>query len=129
MNTVKLSSSPLSLDPARLSSNKYATAMASGDTRFNAKQYDRPGMSRGAGQWNQAGIDAAQKMAAGIADAYTQKLQDQQYNANAALSDQQQREQYSQQLGALQQQNNYASRMAALQRQGAVMNLLGGLMR
>lgn len=106
-----------------------ASALAMGDPRMNAKQYDRPGLSRGKAQWNQAGIDSAQKMADGIADAYTAQLQDQQQRSGANLQAMQAQEQYSQNLGALQQQNNYANQMAALQRQGAFMNLLGGLLR
>lgn len=106
-----------------------AQAYASADPRFNAKQYDRAGMSRGAGQWNQAGIAAANNLAAGVADAYSQQLQDRQFNATTGLQDQQVREDTSQQLGALQQQRNYANQMAALQRQGSMMNLLTGLLR
>lgn len=128
MNQVQLNQQPMRLDPARLSANSMAQAYAAADPRFNAKQYDRAGMSRGAGQWNQAGIDAANKLAAGVADAYGQQLQDRQFNASTGLADQQAREESSQQLGALQQQRNYANQMAALQRQGAFMNLLGGLL-
>lgn len=129
MNQVQLNQQPMRLDPARLSANSMAQAYASADPRFNAKQYDRAGMSRGAGQWNQAGIAAANNLAAGVADAYSQQLQDRQFNATTGLQDQQVREDTSQQLGALQQQRNYANQMAALQRQGSMMNLLTGLLR
>lgn len=129
MNAVNLAQPNLQLDPAKLSHVQVASALAMGDPRMNAKQYDRPGLSRGRAQWNQAGIDGAQKMADGIAEAYNAQLQSQQSRSMANLQASQQQEQYAQQLGALQQQNNYANQMAALQRQGAVMNLLGGLMR
>jgi L-asparaginase/Glu-tRNA(Gln) amidotransferase subunit D len=90
-------------------------------------------MSRGAGQWQQAGIDAAQKMAQGVADAYSQDTQTAGYNAQNSLAGQQAQEQYAQQVGALQQQDSYAQAMAALQRKQQSLNfassLLGGLLR
>ena len=112
--------------------NQYAMALASADPRFAIKQYDRGGISRGGAQFNQAGIDAAQKFASGLADAYGNQYQNVAYNANTALQGQQSQEQFGQALGGLQQQNNYANQMAALQRQQAVMgtltSLLGGLL-
>lgn len=128
MNQVNLQQPALTLDPARLSNAQMANALAMGDPRMNAKAYDRAGLSRGRGQWNQAGIDSAQKMASGIADAYSAQLRDQQERSTANLQAKQKQEQYGQQLGSLQQQNNYANQMAAIQRQGAVLNLLGGLL-
>jgi hypothetical protein len=113
--------------------NNYANALASGDPRYTAKQYDRPGMSRGAGQWNQAGIDAAKNISEGVANAYSQDLQNSQYNANVRLQGQQAQESQAQALGALNQQNSYANQMAQLQRQQTAMNfassLLGGLLK
>lgn len=129
MNQVTVAQPPLTLNPAKLPKVQMANAMAMGDPRMNVKQYDRGGISRGGAQWNQAGIDSAQKIAEGVAEAYNTQLQDQQMRSNANLQAKQQEEQYALQLGALQQQNNYANQMAALQRQGAFMNLLGGLMR
>jgi hypothetical protein len=109
--------------------NQMAQAMAAGDPRFAAKQYDRPGFSRGAGQWNQAGIDAAKGLADGIAQAYSGNLQNQQYNALSGLQAKQAQESQAQALGALQQQNAYANQMAALQSQNQMLSLLGGLLR
>jgi|688.fasta_scaffold01588_34 hypothetical protein len=109
--------------------NAMAFALASGDPRMAAKQYDRKGFSRGAGQMNQAGIDAANSMAEGIAQAYSGNLQNQQYNALSGLQAQQAEETQAQSLGALQQQNNYANQMAALQQQNQILSLLGGLLR
>lgn len=108
--------------------NQMAQAYAMGDPRFNAKQYDKPGFSRGAGQMNQAGIDAAKGLAEGIAQAYSGNLANQQYNALAGLQANQAQEQNAQNLGALNQQNAYANQMAALQRQNQIMGLLGGLL-
>jgi hypothetical protein len=109
-------------------SNQIAMALAAGDPRFNAKQYDRPGMSRGGAQMNQAGIDSAQKMAQGIAQAYSNAIESQQYNANQSLQANQAQEQYAQALGGLNQQNAYAQQMAALQRQQTGLNFMGGIL-
>jgi hypothetical protein len=112
--------------------NTYAKALASGDPRFNAKQYDRGGLSRGGGQWGQAGIDASQKLADGIASAYSQQAADATANASTQLQGAQQQQAYSQQLGALQQQQQHNNAMMALQRQQQQMSfvnsLLGGLL-
>lgn len=107
--------------------NRLASAMAAGDPRMSVKKYDRPGLSRGGAQMNQAGIDAAQTMSQGISDAYSQDLQTKAYNAQTTLQGQQSQEQFGQALAALQQQQNYANQMAALQRQGTMFGLLGGL--
>lgn len=131
MNTVNFAHNlPSELTGAERSppSRALAWAYASGDPRMAAKQYDRPGLSRGAAQRNQAGIDAAQNMATGIAEAYSQNLQDQAYNSRALMQGQQAREQSAQALAGLQQQDNYAAQMAALQRQGLLQGLLGDLM-
>lgn len=107
--------------------NNYANAVAAGSPRYTAKQYDRAGLSRGAAQMNQAGIDAAQNLADGVAAAYSQKASNDAYNANAALQSQQMQEANAQQLASLQSQEAYANAMAALQRQQAAMNFFSGL--
>lgn len=106
-----------------------ARALAAGDPRYSVKQYDRPGMSRGGAQWNQAGIDSAQRLSEGVSDAYTNRINAQAYNANASLQANVGQEQYAQALGGLQQQDAYAAQMAALQRQQAFLGLGGGLLR
>ena|GEM_PF-1726447 len=137
MNNVAVNQPPVPgiTDQSRRSvfNNNYAQALAAGDPRANVKQYDRGGISRGAGQWQQAGIDAAQKMASGLADAYSQDTQAAAYNSQNQLAQQQAQQQYALQLGALQQQDAYAQAMANLQRRqqslSMVGNLLGGLLR
>ncbi len=137
MNNVNLQSSlPASLTAQQMQAqmnNRYAQALALGDPRQAVKQYDRPGMSRGGMHWNQAGIDSARSMAAGIADAYSNDLNNRTYNSDLLLRGQTQQETAAQNYGALQQQNNYANQMAQLQRQQMGMNfassLLGGLLR
>lgn len=113
-------------------SNSLARAFSTGDPRANLKPLDRAGLSRGAGQMNQAGINAANNMADAIADAYGQHLQSQVYNANTGLQGQQAQEGFGQALGGLNAQQNYAQQMAALQRQqagvGILQSLLGGLL-
>ena len=112
--------------------NMHARAMAEGDPRQAVKQYDRAGLSRGAGLWNQAGIDAASKMAPGVASAYTDRLAHDAANETMQMRGQAQREQQAQALGALQENDAYAQQLAALQRQQSSNNLvtsvLGGLL-
>ena len=109
--------------------NDYANALASGDSRYQMKQLDRPGMSRGAAQMNQAGIKASQDVAYGIAQAYGNQLQSQQSNANLGLQNQAQAEQFGQALQGLQSQADYSNQMAAMQRQNALLGLIGNLIR
>ena len=112
--------------------NNYANAMASGDPRFNVKPYDRGGLSRGGAQWGQAGIEGSQKLASGIAEAYSQKAADSASNANTQLQGDQSQAAYAQQLAGMQQQQQNNNAMLALQRQQQQMNfvnsLLGGLL-
>lgn len=102
-----------------------ANAHAAGDFRFNMKNFDRAGMSRGAGQAQQAGIQGAKNLADGIANAYNRQATDAASYSQNAMQAEQGQEQFSQALGALQQQNAYANAMAAIQR----MSALRGLMR
>lgn len=112
--------------------NQLANAYASGDPRYNMKQYDRPGLSRGAGQMSQAGVDASRSLAEGIAGAYSSSNQYAASQANRNLEQEVLDEQFGQQAAALQQQRNYAQQMARLnsrqQQLGIVNGLLGGLL-
>lgn len=137
MNSVSLYQNPPLGHPsdainAQLNS-QLASAYAAGDPRYTVKSYDRPGMSRGAGQWHQAGIDSAGNLVKGVADAYSQNIQNNAYNSTMGLRGQQGQEQYAQALGGLQQQNAYAEQLAGLQAQQSVLGmysgLLGGLLR
>jgi len=112
--------------------NDYANAISMGDPRLQMKQMDRGGVSRGAGQMNAAGMQGAAKMAEGIAQAYSNRQQSQDYNN--AFSMQNQQSDASQQLAlqGLLQQQQYNNQMAAQQRQNSAMNfatsILGGLL-
>lgn len=133
MNNVQLYQPPAQAIPQSAINAQFnqqmARALASGDPRQNVKQYDRPGMSRGGAQWNQAGIDSARNLAEGVSDAYTSRINAQAYNANANLQANVGHEQYAQALGGLQQQDAYAAQMAALQQQQAWLGIGTGLLR
>ena len=83
--------------------NNFANAITAGDPRLQVKQMDRGGMSRGAAQYSAAGMQGAAKMAEGIANAYSQKQQAQDYNTAAAQQTYQQDATQQQALGALAQ--------------------------
>ncbi|NBT73676.1 MAG: hypothetical protein EBT14_05775 [Betaproteobacteria bacterium] len=117
----------------KLRANNLATAYASGSPRDAMKTYDRPGMSRGRAQENQAGIDSARQMAEGVRDAYAQDDQIAAAEAAGNLRQATAQEQYANQLSALQQQEAYARQMAMLNARQQSLNfatgLLGGLLR
>ena len=133
MNSVQLNQTPPSGIPQQsinaALNNRLAVAMSMGDPRMAVKKYDRAGLSRGGAQRNQAGIDAAQQLSDGVADAYSSQIQDQSYNAGLQLQGQQAQEQTAQALGGLQQQRAYSNQMAALQRQQTMLGFAGGLLR
>jgi hypothetical protein len=116
-----------------LFNNQYAQAAIEGDPRFQAKQMDRGGVSRGAGTQSQAGIQGASKLAEGVAEAYKQRAQANQYNVGQALQIQQANDLQSQAMTALQQQQAYQDAMARTQKRNMGMDfatsILGGLLR
>ena len=121
---------PLPTPPAaRPNASGMARAYASADPRFNMKEFDRAGVSRGRGTSAQAGIGAARNFAQGIAGVYDDQLRQQAANADSMLQLQRGQEEYGQALGGLQSQATYADQMAALQRQGLLYGLLGDAMR
>lgn len=115
-----------------LFNNQYAQAMVEGDPRFQMKQTDRGGISRGAGSFTQGSIQGAQKLAEGVADAYKQRTAMNQYNANQAFQVQQSNDLQAQALAALRQQQQLQE--AAMRQQNKnmktdfVTSLLGGLL-
>lgn len=120
---------PMPQAPANTpSASALARAAAASDPRFNMKEYDRAGVSRGRGTAAQAGIKAAQGFSQGVADAYDNHLRQQAANADAMLQLQRGQEEYGQALGGLQSQATYAEQMAALQRQGLLYGLIGDVM-
>lgn len=113
--------------------NNYAQAIAMGDPRQQVKQMDRGGISRGAGQMSAAGMQGAQKMADGIAQAYSTKQTAQDYNNAFAMQNQQSDATQQLALQGLLQQQQYNNQAAAQQRQNSAMNfatsILGGLLQ
>lgn len=113
--------------------NNYAQAIAMGDPRLQMKQTDRGGISRGAGQMSAAGMQGAQKMADGIAQAYGTKQTAQDYNNAFAMQNQQSDATQQLALQGLLQQQQYNNQAAAQQRQNSAMNfatsILGGLLQ
>jgi hypothetical protein len=113
--------------------NDYANAIALGDPRLQMKQMDRGGMSRGAGQMSAAGMQGAQKMADGIAQAYSTKQQAGDYNTAYSMQNQQADAAQQQALQGLLQQQTYNNQAAAQQRQNSALNfatsILGGLLQ
>ena len=112
--------------------NDYASAIAMGDPRLQVKQMDRGGMSRGAGQMSNAGIQGAAKMADGIAQAYSTRQTAQDYNNAYSMQNQQADASQQQAIQSLLLQQQYNNQMAAQQRQNSAMNfatsILGGLL-
>ena len=111
-----------------VSNNALARAQAMADPRFNMKEYDRAGISRGRGTMAAAGIKAAQALAEGVAGAYQRPLQDAAQDAKDRTTAETQRETFGQGITALQQQHDYANALAALQRQQNAMNFQGNLL-
>jgi hypothetical protein len=112
--------------------NDFASAISQGDPRLQMKQMDRGGMSRGAGQMSNAGMQGAQKMADGIAQAYSNRQTAQDYNNAFSMQNQQSDATQQQALQGLLQQQQYNNQLAAQQRQNSALNfatsLLGGLL-
>lgn len=112
--------------------NSYARATMQGDPRYQVKQFDRAGLSRGAGAFNQASIQGAGKLAEGVAKAYSDRDSMNQYNQAQAQQLQQGNDSYGQSASALAQQQAYQDALARLQRANMGMNfatsLLGGLL-
>jgi hypothetical protein len=114
---------------AKVSPSKVAQAQAAADPRYNAKSLDRPGFSRGAGQMNQAGIQAAQNYASGMAGAYSDYLQEADQEAGSNLSYDRSREQYSQALQSLLADYNTQSQLRNYERTGLLYGLYGDIAR
>lgn len=109
-----------------------ADAHAQADPRYNMKPMDRAGWSRGASQNAMAGISSAQRLAEGVARAYSGRLEDAQANASTDLGNAQAQEQLGLSLAGIDQQQRYQQALAALQRQQDAQQfnqgILGGLL-
>lgn len=108
--------------------NALAQAQASADPRFNQKEFDRPGVSRGQGTQSNAGIKAAQSLADGVAAAYQIPMQSAVSEAGDSLAYQQLREQLGLGVSGLGMQSDYANALAALERQQQARQSPGGVL-
>lgn len=112
--------------------NDYASAVSSGDPRQQMKQYDRGGLSRGAGQSAMAATQGAQRMAEGIAQAYSNRQASEDFNNATSMQNAQQDQSQQMALSGLLQQQQYDQMMAEQQRKNNAMNfatsILGGLL-
>lgn len=112
--------------------NALAQAQAAADPRFNMKPMDRSGVSRGRGTAGIAGIQAAQNLAEGVAQAYRGQADDAATDAANTLQYQSNQENFGQGVSNIAMQNDYANALAALQRNQNIMqfqgNALGGLL-
>ena len=98
-----------------------AKAQAAGDTRFQTKQLDRAGMSRGGGQRQEAESRGGAALADGVSQAYMQRDTDRADIHGKALGAATSQEQLAQQLDDLQ----YNLNMDQFTRK---MNILQGLL-
>lgn len=130
MNNVQIHTqpNPYAYSPqqtAAAQNNAQATAYQMADPRFNAKQYQRAGISSGAGQQYLGAAKGAQEYAQGMAHAQQAGMQDAYSNANMRLQDQTQRNQFGMALAGLQEQNAQNNYMNALQQQQQAMGFIG----
>lgn len=111
-----------------------AAGLANADPRMNAKQYDRPGVSRGRGQYSYAAAKGAKAVADGAQGAEMARMQDAYSNAGLALGEQARQQDFGLALSGLQDsqyQNDYMNQMKQRQRMmdftGNIFNdMLGG---
>lgn len=110
---------------AAAQNNAQANAYAAADPRFNAKQYQRAGVSSGKGQQYLGAAKGAQAYAQGMAQAQQIGMQDAYSNAQTQLQDQAMRNQYGMALAGLQEDNAQMNYMNALNQQQQAMGFLG----
>lgn len=105
-----------------------AQAAQKADPRFNAKQYQRGGISSSKGTASLGAADAANAYATGMANAEAARMQDAYSNANLQLSDQVERDRYSNALIGLQEQRNQANWMNDMQSMQNAYGFMGDMM-
>lgn len=102
-----------------------ANAYQMADPRFNAKQYQKAGISSGKGQQYLGAAKGAQEYAQGMANAQQVGMQDAYSNANLQLQDQTMRNQFGMALAGLQEDNAQMNYMNALNQQQQAMGFMG----
>lgn len=108
-----------------------AQAVQKADPRFNAKPYQRAGLSSSKGTASAGAASAGAAYAQGMAGAEAARMQDAYANANMRLADQVERDRYSHALIGLQEQNaqaNWMNDMQTMQNaQGFMGSMMGGM--
>lgn len=105
-----------------------AQAAQQADPRFNAKQYQRAGLSSSKGTAAAGAAQAANAYAKGMATAEAGRMQDAYANANMQLADQVERDRYSNALIGLQEQRNQANWMNDMQSMQNAYGFMGDVM-
>lgn len=122
---------PYTLSPQQTNASynfNRAQAVQKADPRFNAKQYQRAGMSSSKGTAASGAADAANAYASGMATAEAGRMQDAYSNANLQLADQVERDRYSNALLGLQEQRNQANWMNDMQSMQSAYGFMGDVM-
>jgi hypothetical protein len=102
-----------------------AMAHASSDPRYNAKQYDRPGVSRGKGQYAYGAAQGAQGYAQNMANAEQVRMGDAYANANMQLGEQGRQQDFGMALAGLQEQQAQQDAMFRMGQQSRAMDFAG----
>ena len=102
-----------------------ARAHAMADPRFNAKQFDRPGSSRGKGQYAYGAAQAATAYADSLSQGEAARMQDAYSNAGLRLNDQARQQDFGLALSGLQEQDAQQAAMFNLGQQGRALDFAG----
>jgi hypothetical protein len=131
MNNVNLYQSPnpaLGYTPQQTNAEAnyhQAMAHAASDPRYNAKQYDRPGVSRGKGQYAYGAAQGAQGYAQNMANAEQVRMGDAYANANMQLGEQGRQQEFGMALAGLQEQQAQQDAMFQMGQQSRAMDFAG----
>lgn len=109
--------------------NTLARGQQAGDQRYQIKQMDRAGISRGKGQQTAAQIQSAKEMASAANQAAETRSKDQLNNEKMRADYEKAREQESLAIAGAQFGVNFAGMQAQLAQQRAAMELMFSLMR
>jgi hypothetical protein len=102
-----------------------AMAHAASDPRHTAKQFDRPGSSRGAGQYAYGAAQGAQNYAQNMANAEQGRLGDAYANAGMQLDEQGRRQDFGMALAGLQEQQAQQDAMFRMGQQARATDFAG----
>jgi hypothetical protein len=133
MNNVTLNQSPnpaLGYTQRQTNANAnyhQAMAHASSDPRYTAKQFDRPGASRGKGQYAYGAAQGAQNYAENMANAEQARMGDAYANAQMQLGEQGRRQDFGMALAGLQEQQAHQDAMFRMGQHGRAMDFAGNV--